>query len=209
MDPDANGAAPERTFTQAELDRIVGQRLAEERAKFADFDALKAKAAKFDEIDAASKTEVERLTQQLAAAQAQAQAATEQSRATLRRAALMSEAAKAQAVDPDVVLALLASDDTIAVTDDGSVQGAAEAVARLLEAKTYLRAAPVAPEVTPPAAPTPPTSGATPPPKGGADGGPKGRPAAGQLSREDLARMTPDQIVAAKAEGRLTSLLGA
>lgn len=207
MDPDAPGAAPDRTFTQAELDRIVGQRLAEERSKYADFDAFKAKATKFDEIDAASKTEVERLTQQLAAAQAQAQVATEQSRATLRRAALMSEASKAQAVDPDVVLALLASDDTIAVADDGSVQGAAEAVARLLEAKSYLRA-PVAPDVAPPATPTPPSSGAT-PPKGGADGGPKGRPAAGQLSRDDLARMTPEAIVAAKAEGRLTNLLGA
>lgn len=37
--------APDQTFTQAELDRIVSERLQRERAKFADYDDLKAKAA--------------------------------------------------------------------------------------------------------------------------------------------------------------------
>lgn len=35
---------PDQTFTQAELDRIVSERLQRERAKFADYDELKAKA---------------------------------------------------------------------------------------------------------------------------------------------------------------------
>ena len=38
--------------------------------------------------------------------------------------------------------------------------------------------------------------------------GPSKQDKPGQLSRDDLARMTPDQIVQAKAEGRLDTLLG-
>ena len=47
---------PERTFTQSELNAIIGDRLAQERKKYADYDELKGKAAKFDEAEEASKT---------------------------------------------------------------------------------------------------------------------------------------------------------
>lgn len=51
----------------------------------------------------------------------------------------------------------------------------------------------------------------TPPPPGSADGGPQGtgdpsKPK--QLTQSDLAAMTPDQIVEAKAKGQLDDLLG-
>lgn len=45
---------------QEEFDRMVGARLARERAKFADYEDLKAKASKFDEVDAASKSELQK-----------------------------------------------------------------------------------------------------------------------------------------------------
>lgn len=45
---------------QEEFDRMVGARLARERAKFADYDELRAKASKFDEVDAASKSELQK-----------------------------------------------------------------------------------------------------------------------------------------------------
>lgn len=45
---------------QDEFDRMVGARLARERQKFADYDDLKAKASKFDEVDAASKSELQK-----------------------------------------------------------------------------------------------------------------------------------------------------
>lgn len=38
----------ERTFTQAEVNQIVADRIARERNKYADYDALKAKADQFD-----------------------------------------------------------------------------------------------------------------------------------------------------------------
>jgi peptidoglycan hydrolase CwlO-like protein len=66
--PEDDGGAGDGTTTtytppatQEEFDRLVQGRLARERAKFADYDDLKAKAAKFDEADAASKTELQKL----------------------------------------------------------------------------------------------------------------------------------------------------
>lgn len=44
---------------QEEFDRMVGARLARERAKFGDYDDLKAKASKLDEMEAAGRTELE------------------------------------------------------------------------------------------------------------------------------------------------------
>ncbi|AVR77123.1 scaffolding protein [Mycobacterium phage Leston] len=53
------GEAP-KTFTQAELDRIINDRLDRERAKYAGFDDLKAKAEQFDAIKEGEKTELQR-----------------------------------------------------------------------------------------------------------------------------------------------------
>lgn len=53
----------EKTFTQKELDSIVAERLKRERSKYEGFDELKAKAAKFDELEEASKTELQKVTE--------------------------------------------------------------------------------------------------------------------------------------------------
>ena len=50
----------EKTFTQAEVDIIVKDRLKRDREKYADYDALKEKASKFDELEAANKSELEK-----------------------------------------------------------------------------------------------------------------------------------------------------
>lgn len=57
------GESQERTFTQDELNAIVGKRLAEEKNKYADYDVLKAKAEKFDEAEEASKSELQKATE--------------------------------------------------------------------------------------------------------------------------------------------------
>jgi hypothetical protein len=71
MSDDAAGAATTttatttdagKTFTQEELDRIVGDRLARERQKYDGFDDLKAKADRFDELQRSQQTDLERLT---------------------------------------------------------------------------------------------------------------------------------------------------
>ena len=62
--------AESRTFTQAEVDAIVSDRLKRDRAKYADYDALKEKAKRFDEIEEKSKTELEKATAKAAELQA-------------------------------------------------------------------------------------------------------------------------------------------
>lgn len=51
----------EKTFTQADVDRIVADRLKREQAKYSDYDDLKAKAARFDEAEEKTKSETQRL----------------------------------------------------------------------------------------------------------------------------------------------------
>ena len=55
-----------KTFTQAELDAAIESRLTRERAKFADYEALKAKAEKFDKAEEAAKSELQKAQEQAA-----------------------------------------------------------------------------------------------------------------------------------------------
>ena len=50
--------------SQEELDRIIGERLSRERAKYQDYDSLKDKASKFDQLDAQNKTEAQKLQEE-------------------------------------------------------------------------------------------------------------------------------------------------
>jgi hypothetical protein len=59
----------ERTFTQAELNAIVQKRLGEQAAKYGNYEELKEKALKFDEIEEQSKTELQKVTERADALQ--------------------------------------------------------------------------------------------------------------------------------------------
>ena len=52
--------AEEKTYTQADIDRIVGERLSRERAKYEDYNELKAKAEKWTEMEEAQKSELQK-----------------------------------------------------------------------------------------------------------------------------------------------------
>ena len=59
--PEVEHAAEFEAITsQDALDQRIGQRLAREREKFADYDAIKTKAAEFDKAQEAAKTELQR-----------------------------------------------------------------------------------------------------------------------------------------------------
>lgn len=62
--------------TQAELDRIITERLGREKAKFADYDQVKEKAARLDTLEEQNKTELQKAQDALAAAQKAAADAT-------------------------------------------------------------------------------------------------------------------------------------
>lgn len=55
------------TFTQADLDRIINKRF----AKYADYDELKAKADKLDEMEQANKSELQKATERAEKLQAE------------------------------------------------------------------------------------------------------------------------------------------
>lgn len=55
--------------SQEELNRIIADRVSREKAKYADYGDLKAKASKFDELDAASKSELEKAQERAAQAE--------------------------------------------------------------------------------------------------------------------------------------------
>lgn len=60
-----------QTFTQDDVNRIVADRLSREREKYADYESIKEKAAKFDEAEEASKTELQKATERADKLQAQ------------------------------------------------------------------------------------------------------------------------------------------
>lgn len=59
----------ERTFTQAELDQIVKNRVYEERKKFENYSELKAKADEYDQLKEAEKTELQKAQEMAAKAE--------------------------------------------------------------------------------------------------------------------------------------------
>lgn len=78
----ANGTVTEpqetRTFTQEELNAIVADRINRERAKYSDYETLKGKAAKYDEVEEANKTELQKATERANTLQAQIDALTKE-----------------------------------------------------------------------------------------------------------------------------------
>jgi hypothetical protein len=126
-----------QTFSQDDVDRIVGERLARERQKFQDYDDLRERAAKLDELEQAQKSELERAQETAQQATARAEAAEQRAATALRRSAIVAAAQQEGAVDPDAVLALIDTSQ-LTIGDDDRVSGAEEAVRGLLEAKPYL-----------------------------------------------------------------------
>lgn len=193
-DPKDASEASAKTFTQADLEHQIGLRLARERAKYADYDELRAKAERLDEIEAANQSELEKAQQRAEQAEQALEQIKVEMRSTRLRAAIEGAARDLGAVDASDVFALV-DKDQVTVGDDGQVTGAVEAVKALLEAKPHLVGNQTAP------APAP----------GSADGGPRGssdRDRPRQLTRADLSSMSPEQIVAAEEAGQLDDLMG-
>lgn len=190
---------PAKAFTQDDVNRLLADEKRRLLAEQPDLTELRNKAKQFDDLQAASQTELERERARADAAEKAATAANAAKNEALRRSAVTAAATRAGAVDPDAVFALL-DPSKVTVGDDGLVTGVDDAVKALLDDKKYLVGTP-----TPPPAPPKPAPGS-------ADGGPQGTPAPGQLTREDITRLSAEgrhaEITQAKAEGRLNDVLG-
>lgn len=184
-------APADKTFTQADLDRVVEQRLVRERKKFADYDDLKTKAEQFDASEAEKLSAVERATQERDAALArQAELETDMWSARLH-SGLLAEATKSERsiVDPEAAIEFLtgADSDLVDTDENGNPTNVADAMDKLLAKRTYL----VGRKQTP-----------------SADQGARGGGATGQVTEAELQQMTPHEIVQARKDGRLDKLMG-
>lgn len=105
----------EKTFTQAELDATIKDRLARERQKYQDYDDLKTKAAKLDELEESQKSELEKLQDRLGKLEIAEKQAQQENRSLRLQAKVATIARKlgardvydanlnmaTQAIDPD------------------------------------------------------------------------------------------------------------
>lgn len=109
-----------RTFTQSDVDGIVKERLRRERERYADYDQLKAKAAKFDEAEEASKSELQKATERADKLQKE----LDDMRAQQQRQAIVTKVAKESGVDAELL-----------ATMSGATEDEVKANAELLKAK--------------------------------------------------------------------------
>lgn len=193
---DQNGAATadadagaERTFSQADFDRAikhrVGEALTKQKAQFGDYDDLKKKAAEFDQLQEAQKTELEKAQERATQLEQQAKESTARAQEALLRSAVVAEAARKNVVDPDAAFALL-DRSSLQFDDNGNPINVAEAMDSLLQAKTYL------------------VGGS----RGSADlGARNGATGPAQITADQIKGMSPEAVLKAEQEGLLNSLM--
>lgn len=138
---------PEKKFSQEDVDRIVGDRLARVKKDLPseeELETLRGAAKKLADIEAENQSELERAQAERDAAIAERDAAKATAHSTARKSAIVAAAAEAGA-DAEIVHALLATSDfkvtqgestfEVTVDDSGTVTGATDAVKALIELK--------------------------------------------------------------------------
>lgn len=170
---------------QEHVNRLIQERLARVKNTTppADYEDLKAAKAELDKLKADQLSDLEKANEARAAAERQAAEATERAQRTLTDAAIIAAAASKLA-DPTDAVALI-DRAQIEFDSDGTPSNVADLVKALVEAKPHL-----ASKTT--------TS---------VDQGARGGGADGQISREALKGMSPEQVNKALSEGKLADVL--
>jgi hypothetical protein len=146
--PADDGKAPEKTYTQAEMDAVLQKRLKREKEKQAELDAKLKRLEEFEKAEEerkrAAMSEAERLKAEKEEAAKKAVEATEKAQKAQEAAnqriintEIKSIARALNANDPADVLALL-NKSAIEIDDDGNVAGVEDAVKALKEAKPWM-----------------------------------------------------------------------
>lgn len=126
------------TFSQADVDRIVRERLARQKAQFSDYDELKTKAGEFDKIAESQKTELQKANERAAQAERQAAEAAERAQRVLTESAIVTAAA-GKLADPSDAVALI-DRSKIEFGEDGAPSNVADLIDGLVSAKPHLAA---------------------------------------------------------------------
>lgn len=138
------GGGGDKTFSQADLDRIVAERLSREQKKYADYEELKKSATELKKLQDAQLSETEKRDKRikdLEAAQAdwenKGRAREMEITERLIRAEVRVLASGMGFTNPDDAYALAALGD-VKIDDEGNVQGVQKALEKLAKDKPYL-----------------------------------------------------------------------
>ena len=146
-----------KTFSQDEVNRIQAQTRREANARFGDYQQLKDRAARADELEKAQLTDQEKLEARATAAERKAEAAIQQVASAVIASEVKVRASQLGIIDPDAAYLLL-DRTNVAYADDGTVSGIDDALTQLIENKPYLKGAPNrAPNLNPQAGELAPT----------------------------------------------------
>ena len=132
---------------QAYIDRINSRTRRDERNKFKDYNDLKARAARADELEQAQLTEAEKMEARAIEAEKKVTDAQAQIADAMIASQVKVRASQMGVVDPDAAFVLL--DRTNVQYADGAVTGVDDAIASLLEDKPYLRGTNRTPNINP------------------------------------------------------------
>jgi phage I-like protein len=150
-EPLEDGAAPQgtsaestestpRTFTQEDVNRLTGQARRDARSQFSDYDALKERAARADELEQAQLSEAEKMSQRATTAEAQVAEANARTADALIASEVKVRAVQLGVVDPDAAY-LLMDRSSVKYDPDSGVSGVDDALTQLLDDKPYLKGA--------------------------------------------------------------------
>ena len=119
----------EKLFNQADLDSIIGKRLAKDRKSW--------EKEKADEIEAAKLSETDRLKKEKADAEKKGEEVLKTANSRLVKAEVITKAVALKIIDPDAAYALMDRTD-VDVSDDGTVSGIDVSLQKLIKDKPYL-----------------------------------------------------------------------
>ena len=132
---------------QAYIDRINSRTRRDERNKFKDYNDLKTRAARADELEQAQLTGAEKMEARAIEAEKKVTDAQAQIADAMIASQVKVRASQMGVVDPDAAFVLL--DRTNVQYVDGAVTGVDDAIASLLEDKPYLRGTNRTPNINP------------------------------------------------------------
>jgi len=143
-EPSPDDKDKERTFSQADVDRIVKERLGREQARTADYDELKKAAEELSGLKDADLSEQEKLKKRIAEMEqaqtewdAQAKAAAEKVNEKLLRAEVRVVAATMNFIKPEQAYKL-ADLTSVEIDEDGQVKGVKKALEALVKDNQHL-----------------------------------------------------------------------
>jgi len=138
----------DRTFTQAEVDALIKERLGRTKAQYADYDDLKAKAQAWAEYEEKQKSELQKANERATKAETERQAALQTAQERMVKATFIAEAAGLNVKRPQDAYALAKADGLQFEVTGDSVSGVKEAVQALVnDGRLPLTTKPTAPDL--------------------------------------------------------------